>query len=175
MDRELLTAIIKHVLSNLMVIPSKFINADKSMSLESDHFLLKDKISLEINDEVVRKNLWGCELLTEGHLLKILFTSFSAPLEQELYLIVQLEGAPAYGLYYMNHEEYTESVMSCSVNDSGWLDCNTYLQATFLAAMEQIKNVNYKWEKCKIYTDQLKLLKSFIGHIDDLNEAEDEG
>jgi len=39
-----------------------------------------------------------------------------------------------------------------------------------LAGMEQLKDINFAWNKCTNYSEQFKLLQSFINHHDNLDE-----
>lgn len=180
MNQNLLEEIVKHILSNLGVIHSDFVDLEKSGSLNSNVYLLDKKISLEDdNKEIINRKIWGCEIVSEQKELKILLTDCWQDKDiNEYYVIVQLRDAPAYGLFYTNNpSKYQEnnSFIVCNVNNKGWMNCDTYLQATFLAGMEQLKNLGLLWGKCKNYDEQFNLLNSLISYHDSLFEEDNEG
>lgn len=171
MNKLLLEQIVKHILANLLVIPSNFIDPNKSNSLLSKEFLLDKTISFELGDGTILNNkVWGCQMLAEDRELKLILTNckYNKDIITEFFLIVQLKNAPAYGLYFEN--ENGDALLACNIQNSGWMNCNTYLQATFLAGMEQLKENNLHWNKCKNYDEQYKLLLSFIEYHDSLGD-----
>lgn len=172
MNTVLLEQIVKHVLASLMVIPSDFIDPEKTKSLASKEYLLNHPIVFELGGgESISNRVWGCQLSAEDREIKMLLADCSQEKYVDEYcLLVQLKDAPAYGVYFINSNVENSALISCSVNNSGWLDCNTYLQATFLAGMEQLKDINFTWNKCTNYSEQFKLLQSFINHHDSLDE-----
>jgi hypothetical protein len=176
MNTNLLEEIVKHIFSNLSVIHSHFVNSEKSKSLMSSEFLLDKKLSFDLeNNETADRKVWGCQISSEQKELKILLADcWQERGVPELYLIVQLKDAPAYGLFYVHSSEKEKddrSFIACSVNDNDWMECSTYLQATFLAGMEQLKDLGLNWTKCKDYTKQYNLLLSLIKYHDSLFEA----
>jgi hypothetical protein len=178
MNLQLMEQIVRHVLSNLLVIPSDFINPDHTKSLMNKDFLLEQKLTFE-SDGVERKNsIWGCQLSADQQEIKILLgdcTQDQGP--SEFCLLVQMKNAPAYGLYLINCSDTFESepLIACTMNNKDWMRCGTYLQATFLAGMEQIKDIGLAWNKCINYKDQYQLMLSFIKYHHIFYEAEYEG
>jgi hypothetical protein len=167
MNNILLEQIIRHILANLLVIPSNFISPD-SKSILDNEYLLDDKLSFILeNDKVISHKVWGCQFSANEREIKLIATNCSEDSEKEWALLVQLKDAPAYGIYLIdNNSEDCEPMIACSVEKIGWLKCNTYLQATFLAGMEQLKEIQFKWHKCVNYKEHLELLKSFIQYHD---------
>lgn len=170
MNHELMGEIIKHVMANLAIIPSSFVNLDKSKSLMTKEYLLHDKLSFQNEDgNVIYNDIWGCQISTGEQELKFLLGNCGSQ-EQNLFeccLIIQLKDSPAYGLYlvyddYINSIDNNESLIAVTLNSKDWLSCNTYLQATFLAGMEQVREAGLAWNKCTDYKSQHELMLSFI-------------
>jgi len=177
MNTALLDQIVVNIFANLLVIPSDFVNPD-GKSLKSKDFLLKEQLVFETESGNISKNIWGCQLSAGEQQLKILLGDCSQDKDlQEYCLIVQLKDAPAYGAYlvYNNSGDTRhagDAIIACSLNENDWLICNTYLQATFLAGMEQIKEIGLSWHKCTDYKNLISKMKSFIKYHDDYSEEE---
>lgn len=176
MNKDLLEQIVRHILSSLVVIPSSFIDPDRSASLMSKEYQLKDTLSFEV-DGITRKNkLWGCQISAMEEEIKMLLADCTQERDiPEYCLIVQMKNAPAYGLYFiyndlLNKRIPSDPLIACSINDKDWMECNTYLQATFLAGMEQIKELGLSWNKCVNYKSQIDLVKSMIKYHDEYYE-----
>lgn len=172
MNKVLLNEIIKHILSSFSIIPSEYIDP-KNQSLTDKEFLLN--VNLKFEDSDVDNKVWGCQLSAESNELKVLLGDCTQDKEdpKEYCLLVQLKNAPTYVLYFI--EDTLQPMLACNIEGFGWLECNTYLQATFLAGMEHLKGNNFLWSKCKDYQDQFKLMRSFIEFYNSYYEVEDEG
>ena len=181
MNKKLLEEIVKHVFANLAVIPSNFVNIDKSKSIMNKEFLLSKILSFELEGNSVERKIWGCQISSDQKELKMLLTDCWQEKDiPELYLVIQLKDAPAYGVqltYEPNPTSFeiqSDTMIACSVNNKDWMVCNTYLQATFLAGMEQLKDLGLKWNKCQDYSKQYDLLLSFIKYHDSCYADESE-
>jgi hypothetical protein len=182
MNRVLTETIIRHVLANLAVIPSSFVDIDKSKSIMSKEFLLPEKLIFETEEGVELKNkIWGCQISVEQQELKMILGNCTQE-EQlpEFALIVQLKNAPAYGLYlvyndFVGDQIDGEALISCTLDGKAWMECQTFLQATFLAGMEQMKDIGLFWSKCIDYKEQYNMLLSFIQFHSTVYEVKDEG
>jgi hypothetical protein len=164
MNIELLQQIVRHVFASFGIIRAGFKLNGKSLS--SPEYLLPDVISFEIDGEIKRNKTWGCQLSSADNELKVLLADCSETEgdNKDYALLIQLKNCPAYGLYWTQDKRSKipgEPLIACSV-DTGWLECNTYLQAMFLAGIEQTKDIGLVWNKCQDYKKQLDLLKSFI-------------
>lgn len=160
--------IIKHILASLRIIPSKFIDQNITKAIMSKEYILDKTFDFIVDDEVIHNKIWGCQLSAEDRELKIILADCSQETDIfEYCLLVQLKNAPAYASYFVFGDQVdSEALLACNVNESGWLECNTYLQATFLAGMEQLKDINLTWSKCLNYDKQIDLIKSFIEYHD---------
>lgn len=177
MNKVLLEEIVRHVFSNFAVIPSHYVNLDKSKSLARQEYLLQDKLSFELDNQVIRRNIWGCQISADPQEFKVLLGDCSQEKGVlEFAMIAQLKGAPFYGLYLALGELIQpEPMLACSLNGKDWMECNTYLQATFLAGMEQVRDLGLSWNKCANYTEQHEALLSFIRYHAMVYEVSDEG
>lgn len=174
--------IVKHVLSNLGVIPSEFVSQQKSKSLINKEYLLSEHLLFEdAEGEVTQNKIWGCQMSAESQEIKILLGDCSQDsYVPEYCLLVQLKDSPAYGMYLVydglvGHRISSECMLAYSVDSKSWMECGTFLQATFLAGMEQVKDVGFGWNKCTNYQSQYQAMLSFIKFHSSIYEVDDEG
>lgn len=174
MNKELTSQIIKHIFAGLAIIPSNFTDLNKTKSLKSKEFLLKETIDFDTANESLKNHIWGCQLSVDKQEIKILLGNCSSSDSEEYALLIQLKDSPSYGCYLMVND-LNKSLIACSIDNKKWLQCNTYLQATFLAGMENIKEIGLVWNKCINYTENYQSLQSFIKYYNLVYEAEYEG
>ena len=167
MNTHLLSAIVQHIFSNLGVIPSSYVNLKTTKSLMSKEYSLSESLVFEDEEgNVIKNKMWGCQLSSDIQEINILLGNCSLSKEQlEFAAVVQLKDAPAYGVYIVQ-DVNNESMIGVTINSKDWMECGTYLQATFLAGMEQIRDIGLAWHKCSDYQSQYKLLLSFIKYHD---------
>ena len=166
MNIKLLDQIVRNVFSNLLIIKSDFINIETSKALNSKDFLLREKIDFDTDEGVISNKIWGCQISTGDQEIKLLLGDCSQDDVAEYCLIVQLKNTPTYGVYLIDTESSSkntgDALIACNLNENNWMICNTYLQATFLAGMEQIKELSFSWNKCFDYSNGIDKMKSFI-------------
>lgn len=175
MNKQLRETIVKHVFANFALIPSDFVNFSKTKSLRSKEYLLTERIPFALEDgSEEEKNVWGCQLSVETQEIKILLADCS--LEKEIHeyaLLVHLKDNPFYGVYLVCSDQVdNEPLIGCSMDGTSWMECTTYLQATFLAGMEQVKDIGFTWDKCDYYKEELQALREFIQFHHTVYEAE---
>lgn len=177
MNRQLLESIVRHVFANLAVIPSEFVNIDKTRSLLEPEWLLKKTLTFTDENENHKGQVWGCQLSADTQEVRMLLGDCSQePGVKEYCLIVSLKNAPSYGLYWIQSDSVeNEPLIACSVNGTDWLECNTFLQASFLAGMEQIRETGLAWNKCKSYDEEFAKMISFIEYHHHVYGETDEG
>jgi len=173
-------SIVRHIFSELAIIPSEFIDYNRSHSLLDKQYALSSKIKFEGDEESGKQSgqVWGCQISTENQEIKILLGNCSQEKGiLEYALIVQLKDAPVYGMYLIHTLENipSEPMLACSVNGNEWMECNTFLQASFLTGMEQIKEMGLGWNKCIAYEKEFEKLLSFIQYHDLVYGATNEG
>lgn len=164
MNTDLREVIVRHILSSFAVIPSSFVNLDKTRTLKHKDFLLQETISFtDEQGSLIKNKIWGCQFTIEGKEMRILLGDCSQDNSLPEYaLLVSMKESPSYGVYLIDEPQSRDSLIGCSLDNKNWMECQTYLQATFLAGMEQMKDVNVQYTKCTDYKDQYRSLLSFI-------------
>lgn len=163
MNKVLLEEIIKHIFINFGLLKSDFIDLTKTKSLIDKDFLIEEKLTFEdTENNIIKNKVYAISLNVDNSEIKIIVGDCKISNTKEYCLIFQLKNAPAYGLYFIDDKNNTEALMSCSIGEDTWIDCDTYLQAMFLTGSEQLKNYNIFYNKCEEYQEQYKLLISFL-------------
>lgn len=182
MNRQLSEHIIYHILANLGVVSADFINRDATMPIIDKQFLLPERLSFEVDGDTIRKNIYGCQVnVSDGKELKLLLADCAQDRELPEYcLLVQLKDAPAFGVYLIvtslaKEPVDSEALIAVSSDGEHWMPCSTYLQATFLAGMEQLKDVGFGWSKATSYGKLHQQLLSFVKFHHNFYGAMDEG
>lgn len=166
MNPTLSTAIIQHIFSQLGVVSSSLVDMKKTKSILDKEFLLPEKLSFQ-EEGVVKKDIWGCQLSSGQYEVKILIGDCSQDSIQEYCAVIQLKDTPAYGLYLV-HDPISMPLIAVAISDAGWMSCTTFLQATFLAGMEQVKETCLTWGKCSDYKPLHGLMLSLIKYHDQM-------
>lgn len=169
MSNKLTEEIINHIFSNLFIINNSQFDNNKFKSLKSDDFILNKNISFEDeNGQEIKKNIWGVQIMIEKQPFKMLLADCSIePNIAEYCLIVSLSDAPTYGVYscYSFKDPLdSQALIAISVDKQNYMQCNMYLQATFLAGMENLKDIPYTMEKVSDYDQEYNLLLSFLNY-----------
>lgn len=184
MNEKLTEQIVYHVLSNLGILPCNFINVDQTKCLIDNQFLLSEKITFQTDEGILlQKNIYGNQAsVTDKKEFKMLLADCTQEKDiPEYALIVQLQDAPVFGVYLIFNQLVSdppeaEAMIAVNTDKKHWIPCTVYLQATFLAGMEQIRDISSTWNKCKDYKDLHSYLLSFIKFHDNFFEVTtDEG
>lgn len=176
MNQQLTEAIVYHILAGFGILPSTFMHVNQS--LITNQFLLPETLTFEEDDKVFKKHIYGCQFkLAENKYIKVLLGDCSVSGTLEYALIVVAADNPSYGLYLsFNKLENidTEPLIAVSVDHKNFMNCDIFLQATFLAAMEKVKETAIYWEKLQNYQDRFKLLNELINFHHNFFEEIDE-
>lgn len=181
MNNKLTEQIAYHIFAQLGVMPATFVNRETTRSVIDKQYLLNEKLSLESEGQVVRKNIYGLQArVGDSKEFKMLLADCSETEGwPEFALLVQLKDAPAFGLYliYIGDDDDIDSepMIAVSPDKEHWMPCSTYLQATFLAGMEQVRDSGFAWSKCTDYKEQHQQLLSFIKFHHGFYGVSDEG
>jgi hypothetical protein len=182
MNSKLTEQIVFHILANLGVLPSDFVNQDITKSLIDTSHMLPEKVSFEIDGKVIRNNIYGCQVMVaDSKELRLMLADCTQEKDfPEYALLVQLKDAPAFGVYMIYTKKSEEKVdpevmIAVSTDKDNWMPCSIYLQATFLAGMEQIRDLGFGWTKAANYSEQHKQLLSFIKFHQNIYWEDDEG
>lgn len=174
MNSRLTTEIAIHVLSNLGIIESNFVNYQRTKSLIDPNFLLPEKVSFTLDNQQIHNHVYGSQVNLGGKDIKLLLADCSQEKDfPEYALLVQLKDAPAFGVYLINNSQ--EALIGVNTDKKFWMPCTTYLEGTFLAAMEQLRDLGTGWTKCSNYQSQYQQLLSFIEFHDNLFGENNEG
>lgn len=183
MNRHLTEQIAYHVLANLGVLPADFVDQNVTKPIMDKQFLLPEKVSFESEDgTTLRKNIYGCQInIADAKELKMMLVDCTEEKNlPEFCLLVQLKDSPLFGLYLIftglsNEPIDAEALIAVSTDKTHWMPCSTYLEATFLAGMEQIRDLGFGWTKISDYSDMHKQALSFIkfhhGFCGEVNEG----
>jgi len=165
MESDLTNQIALHIFNNIGVI------SPMKVSVQNKKFLLNQTIDLE-DDKILK--LWGAEVDLGGSKLRMLLTELTdSDPDKEFVLIVKLENCPSYGCYIsLNENEPRDGKIYFSVEEDNWAETNTFLQATFLGGMEQLKDVLSNWNKVSIEDDLVESMKSLIKVIFEFEDEE---
>lgn len=182
MNQKLTEEIVYHVLANLGVLPSSFVNQDVTRSVIDKQFLLSEKLTFETEEgETTYKNVYGCQIQVGGKDLKLLLADCGQDKSfPELCLFTQLKDSPAFGVFFVYNildinPFDSEAMIAVNVDAKHWIPCSTYLQATYLAGMEQLRDLGFGWTKCTGYQAQYTQLLSFIKFHTTYYGVQDEG
>jgi len=183
MNQKLTEQIAHHVLSNLGVLPSNFVDQQQTKSVIDKQWLLSEKITFESETgEIVRKNVYGCQVsVTDNKEFKLLLADCTQEKNVPEYcLLIQLKDAPAFAVYLIFNQlvddpPEPEAMIAVNADKKHWIPCTTYLQATFLAGMEQLRDIGFGWTKCRDYQELYTQLLSFIKFHDNYFGVTDEG
>lgn len=181
MNIELTNKIAQHILSGLCVLDADYVNHKDCRSLTDEQYLLPEKMSFAIDEDLINNNVYGCQMTFGGKIFKMILADCSTEKNcQEYCLFSQLQDAPAYGIFF-DTQEKENTLIAVNSTKKFWMPCTIFLQATFLAGMEQIKDIAYGWNQCTKYSEEYKQLQSFISFHDeycnetDIEEEDYEG
>jgi hypothetical protein len=173
---------VEHIYQSFAILPSEFINRNRSNPLISTDYLLSDKLHFQVDNQVINKNVWSCQVNVSGKEFKVLLGDCGTTDFYEFAMVVCSKELPTWGLYLVFDDsvnvEDKEAMIACSVpndtNDS-WLEASTFLQASFLAGMEQLRDAGLAWNKPTEYKEEFQRLLSFIKFHTAVYEVQDEG
>ena len=180
MNRHLTEAMIKHIYESFAIMPSDFINLNARPLIDAA-YLLPDKLRFEMDGELVQHSVWGCQVNVSGKDFKVLLGDCSDD-AHAFAMVVCGKDLPTWGLFLRFDEipdQYTdeEAMIGCSVandkNDS-WLEASTFLQASFLAGMEQLRDSGLPWVRLTEHKEEFQRLLSFIRFHTATYEGKDE-
>jgi hypothetical protein len=165
MNKPLMEEIAKHILAGIGVLPANHIDNNQIKSLMSKDFLLDNKIVFKADDgNYIKNSVYGCQINIEQKDFRILLGDCTQDKNiPEFCLLIQLDSSPAYGLYLVCDPSIdSEVLIAATVNNQHWIPCSTFLQATFLVAMERLKDLGLVWSKCTNYKQHYELMVSLI-------------
>jgi hypothetical protein len=182
MNNKLTEQIAYHIFANLGVLPADFINQEMTKPINDKSYMLPEKVSFEIEGQLLRNNIYACQVtVADSKELRLMLADCTQEKEYpEFALMVQLKDSPTFGVYMIytkNVEEKVdpETLIAVSTDKGNWMPCSTYLQATFLAGMEQIRDLGFGWAKSTKYFEMHQQLLSFIKFHQNIYWEDNEG
>ena len=182
MNKRLTEEIAYHVMANLGILPASFVKQENLQSLIDKKFLLPEQFTFQDEDGPVHRHIYGCQIsVTDAKEFKMLLADCTQdPNLPEYGLLIQLKDSPAFGVYFLFDRMTdapwdSEVLIAASPDKKHWVPCSIYLQSTFLAGMEQIRDLGFGWSKCTDYKEQHQQLLSFIDFHSKFYGEDDEG
>lgn len=170
MKSDLLNEIITHIFYNL-----KFLDSDSKQSICNNYFLCPQNFDFE--DSSIISRVYGAQAVVNGYKFKLLAHHFFNENEDggTFCCVIQMQDCPIYGCigsYQDNknvNNKIEDGILVYQINGSeSWLPTTTFLQATFLAGMEQLKEMSIQFQKLddKELFEVLKKLMIFQQEVD---------
>lgn len=143
------------------------------MSIRHEAFLAEDMpYTYETIDGAVSTDapVFACHTKIDTKKFSIINASFKSPPtsadqseEFEDFIVVKLEGQPAYGCALIGSDNfYWSGFIAVEIKPKVWIPANVFIQATFLAGLEQLKELAGQYEKIDDLTEMYALLEEFI-------------
>lgn len=165
MNPILMENIVEHIFANLGLIAVPYIDHRHTRSLINKEYRLLDKqLTFGIDTDTVHRPVYACQVTLANKTFKVMVGDCSQDSKSPEYcVVIQLTDMPAYGMYLVcSHELDKEALIAVTINDKDWMPCSTFLQATCLAAMEQLRDIGMGWSKCVNYNKHYDTLLSMI-------------
>jgi hypothetical protein len=177
MNQVLMESIVQHIFANLGLIAAPFIDSKYTQSLITKDFKLNDKKLIFHGEEgEIHRSVYGCQVSLADKTFRIMVGDCSQDQNTPEYcIVIQLTGMPAYGMYMVcDPKAENEALIAVTINNKDWMPCSTFLQATVLAAMEQLRDIGMGWVKCTNYQQHYDTLISMIKFHTNYYEEVDE-
>jgi len=177
MSTKLTNAIVEHIFDELGI------TAKQAVPITSNEFLTEHTISYTGDNGSDVAKVWACEATINNAKIVMAHTAFRmGDNDKDYALVVDIQDCPLYGCYlsmydYDSHP-YKDGLITFSLRpkkkseENAWIETTNYLQATFLAGMENLRDLMVSYSKPKDTNDIFKVLLSFVKHCDDLQEEE---
>lgn len=163
---QLTNHIIKHVYNNLGL------NRDLKMpvSLKNYSFLLEETIDFNDESGDLSAQVWGAQIEIENAKFKIVVTDLSEDFIEHA-MLIKLDGCPTYACYLSEDPDDSSATLqfgdiSFSLKEDQWLKSSIGIQATFLAGMENLRDITGQWSALKQTKYIVEELKSYIKYLE---------
>lgn len=186
-NQPLTNAIAEHIFANLGVFGTVMTSITQDTFLTSKTIAyepsFEDQLDAEKGNELIAK-VFACQTSTGAKKLSLIYSPLKTSCKKHIqsfehFLLVKLEGSPAYGCYLLDcdlDEEKADGFIATELTPKNWIPTTTYIQATFLAGMEQLKDLfsQYKAIEAADLEELLISLKEFIAFQGIIAAAENE-
>lgn len=167
MNKELTNSIAKHIFNNLGITDKR------NVSIISDTFITDHKIEFTNNDEEGNEyedktNVWIANGKVDNIKINIACSVFNIENDNEYCLMINIDNCPSYGVYYLP-SNLDDAMIAFSIKENIWVQADIYFQATFLAGMEQFKDLTISFGPCLKGSQAIyNQLVSFIKYNDEM-------
>lgn len=168
MNTALTNAIIEHIYSNLGLLD------ERTSSLTASKFATSHTIKLEEEGgEESENKVYACQSTYNNTKIIMGATSISDINGEEIIVVIKIEGCPTYActLIQNGRGEIQSSDICFSLQKDQWISADTFIQASFLAGMEQFRDITASFIECENSKEIYQLIVSFIKYLDKLNEG----
>ena len=172
MNMKLTNCIVEHIFTNLgMIMP-------KQNSIFSSQLLIDQKLKFDENNQENQYPVYACEAEINQSKITIIASKLdNEDQSQDLFAIIELKNTPAYGCHLSldgqeKYNEVSDGIINFQIKENMWLDTNVFIQASFLAGMEQLRDLTSSFTICAQPQDNFKKLSSFIKHCYEDNEGQ---
>lgn len=155
--------IVEHIFTNLGMINVK------QNSIFLPELIIEPKITFEENGKEQHHDVFVCE----GAINQAKMIIAAAKIEnedhtQELLAVISLENSPTYGCRLsLNEKSINDGVIVFQIKDKTWLEANIFIQASFLAGMEQLRDLSATFTICSQTESIYQHLLTLIKYLDD--------
>jgi hypothetical protein len=139
--------IVKHVFANLGI------SEERRGSVIHDVFRSNKTLSFTDDNGKQTVSVFGCKVNVEGKRFQIVAVKLS---ETESAFVSRLEGCPVYGCYFGD-----ECLVGVLAKDR-WIEGSMFIQASFLAGMEQLREVGTIFTRMNDVSEMFEMLKTFL-------------
>lgn len=138
-------------------------------------FLLSKTLKFVSDNLKVELPVWSLKIPHLAQEIRLMIGACSEGADQDFAVLISLKGSPFYAIFQEKSDEIDrENMIATSLDGKAWIPCNHLLQGTFLAAMEQIKEMPSFPSKIMGDVDELfDSLVNFIDFRDGMIERED--
>lgn len=178
MNQKLTDMIVQHIFSNLGV---NRISNHLGASIMDKKFLTKHTIDFkDSHGRAEKAKVWACQTVVNNSKFRIMFSNLECDhsdyVEQDAVMVIKLDGCPTYGcsLIIWDSQDVNCGFIACQIKDNAWMQATTYIQATFLAGMEQLKDLSSGYDKCDNTEDLITNIKEYIIYRETFIEDEED-
>ena len=161
---KLTNAIVEHILTNLGFMDKR------THSLLAEPLKTDAYIDVQEDEKEIHYPIYACETrITQTKIVMagVIFADTTDPQNlPDMAVVVNIEDCPTYGCYLSQGE----GVIAFTIKDNAWMEANTFLSATFLAGMENLRDVVQPYTQCQDIKPLHQALIAFLKYIDNQNE-----
>jgi hypothetical protein len=146
-NTALTNELVKHIFDNLGI------TAERRSSVVHEIFQSSKTLSFTDDSGKQKVPVFACQVQVDGKKFEIASVKLS---DKEAVCISRLEGCPIYGSYF--GEECLIGVMA----KDRWLEASMFIQASFLAGMEQLREVGSVFTALPKADEMFEHIKQFL-------------